>query len=320
MNHSFGIGLSFAFILTIFGGCASDKKTEKEETVKITLQGHRGCRGLLPENTIPAFLKAVDLGVTALEMDVVLTSDKKVLVSHEAYMHPEICLKPDGSIIEEEEEKTLNIYKMTADSAQEYICGTFIHPQFLDQRQVKTYKPLLSEVVTAVNDHCEKTGLPLPYFNIEIKSEEEDIGIFQPGPREYAQQIHKTIFELGIEDRSVVQSFDFQFLRELNLLEPKLQLIALNEEENVQVNEVLDSLSFKPFGYSPEYKLINEATVKYCKAHNLELPVWTVNDTTTIKELLEMGVTNLITDYPDKARKIIEREGYAIDHPSAVAF
>lgn len=320
MNPIFRIALNCAFILMILGGCASEKKTEKEETLKITLQGHRGCRGLLPENTIPAFLKAADIGVSGLEMDVVLTADNKVLVSHEAYMHPDICLKPDGSIIEEEEEKTLNIYKMTADSAQKFICGTFIHPGFLDQRQVKTYKPLLSEVVAEVDAHCAKNDLPRPFFNIEVKSDEEDDGIFHPGPKEFAQHIHNTVLEIGIEDRVLVQSFDFRILRELNLLEPRLPLIALNEEKHVSLSEVLDSLSFKPFGYSPEHVLVDEAIVKYCEAHNLSLPVWTVNDSTRIKNLLELGVTNIITDFPDRAREVIEKEGYEIDHPAAVAF
>ncbi|MFZ6051786.1 glycerophosphodiester phosphodiesterase family protein [Halocola ammonii] len=319
MNRKIGIGLICLSILTTIGGCASEMKKEKEETVKITLQGHRGCRGLLPENTIPAFLKAVDLGVTALEMDVVLTADKKVLVSHEAYMHPEVCLKPDGSIIEEEEEKTLNIYKMSADSAQKYICGTFIHPRFLEQRQIKTFKPLLSEVVAAVNEHCQKNDLPLPYFNIEVKSDEEDDGIFHPAPEEFAAVVHQTVTEIGIEDRAVIQSFDFRILRELNKLDPKLPLIALNEEKDVSLSAVLDSLSFKPFGYSPEHVLIDEATVKYCEAHNLALPAWTVNDSTAIKNLLDLGVTNIITDYPGRARKVIEKAGYEIDHPSAVA-
>src|SRR4028118_203743 len=77
------------------------------------LQGHRGCRGLMPENTIPAFLKALDLGVTTLELDVVISKDQQVVVSHEPFFSSEICKDPEGKAITKDQEKSRNIYQYT---------------------------------------------------------------------------------------------------------------------------------------------------------------------------------------------------------------
>jgi glycerophosphoryl diester phosphodiesterase len=106
------------------------------------LQGHRGCRGLMPENTIPAMLKAIDLGVTTLEMDVVITKDNKVVVSHEPWMEKEITTKPDGSFINTTvESMEFNIYKMNYDEVVKYDVGMKPHPRFPNQQKMKVVKP-----------------------------------------------------------------------------------------------------------------------------------------------------------------------------------
>jgi len=97
---------------------------------KFDLQGHRGARGLKPENTIPAFLVALDSGVTTIEMDVVITKDKRVILSHEPWMEPDICSKPDGSSISKSEGPKLNIYKMTYDEVKQYDCGSKPNKKF----------------------------------------------------------------------------------------------------------------------------------------------------------------------------------------------
>src|SRR6201991_3772960 len=109
------------FSLLLFCACSS---TNNMGTVKgFDKQGHRGCRGLMPENTIPAMYKAIDLGVSTLEMDVVITKDSMVLVSHEPWMGHEIATKPDGTYISEQEEKNYNIYRMTYAETTQYDVG-----------------------------------------------------------------------------------------------------------------------------------------------------------------------------------------------------
>jgi glycerophosphoryl diester phosphodiesterase len=116
-------------------------------------QGHRGCRGLMPENTIPAMKTALDLGVTTLEMDIVFTKDKQAILSHEPFFNHEITTKPDGSLVTEAEEKSLNIYGMTYEEVKKYDVGMRPHPRFPRQQKLKTYKPLLSDLLDSVQQY-----------------------------------------------------------------------------------------------------------------------------------------------------------------------
>src|SRR6478736_4625869 len=97
---------------------------------KFDFEGHRGCRGLMPENSIPGFLKAIELEVTTLEMDVVICKDLKVVVSHDPFFSHEFCLKPDGTKIKEEEEKNYKLFEMTYEEIKAYDCGSKVHPRF----------------------------------------------------------------------------------------------------------------------------------------------------------------------------------------------
>src|SRR5688500_3464035 len=109
-------------------------------------QGHRGCRGLMPENTIAAMLKAIDLGVTTLETDIAITKDKQPILSHEPFFNHEITTKPDGSFVTEAEEKSLNIYKMDYEQVKSFDVGLKPHPRFPHQQKIKAIKPLLEEM------------------------------------------------------------------------------------------------------------------------------------------------------------------------------
>lgn len=104
----------------------------------------------MPENTIPAFLKALELGVTTLEMDVVITADSLVLVSHDPFMSHEICLTPSGAEILDKDEKSFNIYQMNSTQAMSYDCGTKKHARFANQQKMKIGKPLLTDVIDSV--------------------------------------------------------------------------------------------------------------------------------------------------------------------------
>src|SRR6186997_43426 len=108
--------IKLLFLLLPFSTSCSDTKKVTSSPVPLAdfdKQGHRGCRGLMPENTVPAMLKALDLNVTTLEMDVVITKDKKVILSHEQWFAQEITTKPDGTYMGEREERKFNIYWMT---------------------------------------------------------------------------------------------------------------------------------------------------------------------------------------------------------------
>ncbi|HLF45012.1 MAG TPA: glycerophosphodiester phosphodiesterase family protein, partial [Chitinophagaceae bacterium] len=139
--------------------------------VGFDIQGHRGCRGLMPENTIAAMYKAIDLGVTTLEMDVVITKDNKVIVSHEPWMEKEITTRPDGTyILSTFESMQLNIYKMDYEEVKTYDVGMKPHPRFPKQHKLKAIKPLLSDLIDSVEHYLSKNNLPKVQYNIETKS------------------------------------------------------------------------------------------------------------------------------------------------------
>lgn len=274
---------------------------------KITIHGHRGCRGLLPENTIPAFHKALDLGVDAIEIDLVCTADGRLLVSHDPYMLHEICTHPDGSFISAEEEKSLNIHKMSMHEAQSYICGTLPHTRFTEQQRVKTYKPSFIEFVTDLREYCHQQNKPFPLLNIEIKSEPEWDSIFHPAPDEYTNIFLDEFNLLKIEEKSLIQSFDPRILESLHSKQPKLKLMLLVGGENKDVASNLSVLSFKPYAYCPHFGLVDEAVVKYCADQNIKLIVWTVNEVADMQRMLEVGVRNVITDYPNRANEVVAK-------------
>ena len=138
-----------ALCVLLFLGCSQEKRPERIVS-QLDIQGHRGARGLLPENSIRGFIRAIDLGVTTLELDLCVTRDRKVVVSHEPYISHEICLDPNRSMISEDTARSLNIFEMTYEQVAQYDCGSLMHTRFPSQGKVKVIKPLLSEVFDRV--------------------------------------------------------------------------------------------------------------------------------------------------------------------------
>src|ERR1035437_7559361 len=139
----------------------------------IDIQGHRGARGLFPENTLTSFIEAVKLGVDTLEMDVVISLDWQVVVSHEAWMNEAFCNCPDGKEVEANSKDKYNLYKITYSEIATYDCGIRGNKEFPLQKKIAAHKPLLSEVITKIDAYTKENKLPAIKYNIEIKSEEE---------------------------------------------------------------------------------------------------------------------------------------------------
>lgn len=263
-------------------------------------QGHRGCRGLMPENTIPAMLKAIDLGVTTLEMDVVITKDKKVILSHEQWFGKEITTKPNGEYIGEREERTYNIFWMTYEQTKTFDVGLKPHPRFPQQQKIRITKPLLSEVIDSVKKDMMTRKRPFPYYNIETKTSPEFDGVFCPGPEEFVELLMTVIKEKQIEDYVIIQSFDFRTLQYLHKKYPAIKTAMLIEDfDKRTLSEQLKALGFIPTIYSPAFQLVNEKLLKNCHQKHIKVIPWTVNDKDKIAALKKMGVDGIITDYPD---------------------
>lgn len=272
----------------------------------IEIHGHRGARGLFPENTITSFIEAVKCGAQAIELDVVISKDNKVVVSHEPWMNALYCSKPNGIPINENTESEFNLYHMNYDEIKTYDCGIRGNKLFPSQIAVKEFKPLLSEVVLKVDEFTNLNGLKNIKYNIEIKSEEKDYGKFQPYPSEFVELVYNEIKQLGILNRCIVQSFDVTILRSLKAKYHDLQLSYLVENTN-SLEHNLDLLGFYPDIYAPEYVLINEGLISDLDNKKIKLITWTVNEIEDMKRLINMGVNTIITDYPNKAYNLINK-------------
>lgn len=262
-------------------------------------QGHRGCRGLLPENSIPAFLKALELGVTTLELDLAVSRDSQLIVSHEPWLNHDICLKADGSAIEKDEVESLLIWQMSAADVQKCDCGSRGNPRFKDQKPMRTVKPTLRQVVEAVRKQADFLRKPIPSFNIEIKSQPDFDEKRTPSVSAFARLVFEELNALKITQQTCIQSFDPRALEAIHQLNPK-QTTALLVENINGLSKNLKRLTFSPTIYSPYFQFISKKTVDSCHARNIKIIPWTVNEVSDMKAIAKMGVDGIITDYPDR--------------------
>jgi glycerophosphoryl diester phosphodiesterase len=265
------------------------------------IQGHRGCRGLMPENTVAAMLYAIGYAhVTTLEMDVVITKDKKVILSHEPFLNHEITTKPNGGFVTEAEEKSLNIYQMTYDEVKKYDVGLKPYPRFPQQQKIAAIKPLLSDLLDSVQQYMMMARRPMPYFNIETKCLPVGDNLYHPKPEEFVDLLMAIIKEKQVEDRVIIQSFDFRTLQYLHQKYPNIKTAMLIEDSDKRSAEKqIQALGFRPTIYSSHYSLVNEALLKYCHERNIKVIPWTVNTKEEIERLKKIGVDGIISDYPD---------------------
>lgn len=265
------------------------------------IQGHRGCRGLYPENSLPAFQHALELGVTVLEMDVCLSADGQVVVSHEPYMNPLYASFPDGSPVTN---TSINLFQKTYAEIKTFDVGSRGNKLFPDQAQVATYKPLLSEVLALGEAFSRKTGRTI-YYNIEIKSEQAEYGISQPATvREFADKVWAVI-SAGISPSTLIlQSFDFAVLKYWKTAINQGRISALVEKEKPE--EMLASLGFVPEIFSPSHKYLTKKSIEFCHAQGMKVIPWTINTTAEMQKFSDWQVDGIITDYPNRAPQFLK--------------
>lgn len=296
----------FLLCLVVAGAsCKSNIGIHKEgkaiiaSSSKIEVQGHRGERGYFPENSLPGFISAVKKGVDVLELDVVISRDKKVVVSHEPFMSSFYMLTPEGDSIPKESERSYNLYEMTYDSIKKFDAGSKGNRLFPDQKKMSTYKPLLSEVIDSVENYIKTHNLEPVRYNIELKSVPSLYGIYQPQPEEFVALVMQVIQNKGIEVKMNLQSFDPVILNVLRKKYPEIEVAYLVSGEGIQKNLAL--LDFTPEIYSPHYALVkNQQIVESIKTLDMRLIPWTVNEKEAIKEMIRLKVDGIITDYPER--------------------
>lgn len=287
-------------------------------------QAHRGGKSLYPENTIPAMKNALKMNVTTLEMDLAITKDKKVILSHDAFLSPELVTKPDGTHIPKDSGFYYKIYDMPYSKIKTFDVGLKKLNNYPDQKKMKAQKPLFSDVIDACEAYARELKRPLPFYNIETKTRPFSDNIFHPEPKEFVDLMMKIIVEKKIQDRVIIQSFDPRTLEILHKEYPKIMTALLVEKvddkklaqqqayfKNIPVEKFkmypnhlngvagdMKFLSFTPTIYSPEHSLVTPQLVKECHSLGMKVIPWTVNTKERLKELKEMGIDGIISDDP----------------------
>jgi len=242
--------------------------------------------------------KALDLGVRTLELDVVISEDKKVVVSHDTYMSTEISRKPDGTDITSDEAKLINLFHLPYAKIKQYDVGSKPLVNFSEQKKMKAYKPLLAELIDSVDTYAKKKGLPLPLYNIEIKSMPASDKLSHPGPQEFVDLVLAVCESKHLGNRFNIQSFDVRPLQLIHQQHPDVRIAYLTANAKT-LSENLATLGFRPESYSPYYKTVTAETVTACHNEGIKIIPWTVNTKEEISQLIQLGVDGIITDYPN---------------------
>ena len=247
---------------------------------RIQVHGHRGARAIMPENTLPAFEYAIAQGVDALELDMAVTKDNVVVVSHDPNMNPAFCKGPEGP-------KTIR--QMTLAELKKWDCGAVANEAFPRQRAVPgTRVPTLDEVFAL----APKGKFD---FNIETKIF-KDKPELTPGPEEFAQLVLTAIRKHKLEKRIILQSFDYRTLHAMHKLAPEIRLSAL-DEFGLKDYVTIAKEAGAPI-VSPHYTTVTPEKVAAAHAAGLQVVPWTANNESDWAKLIAANVDAIISDDP----------------------
>lgn len=259
---------------------------------KIEVQGHRGARWVRPENTLPAFQYALEIGADTLEMDMHVTKNNIVVITHDPYLNPDICVDKLGHHLTQ---KVL-VRSLTFKELEQYDCGSLINPRFPQQKVYpNTPIPSLEEVFVAI----EKSGRARKIqYNIETKSEEAHPE-YTPAPDEFVKQFLAVVKKHKLLERVVLQSFDYRTLRIAHQLEPKLKLSVLIEDKPKKPGELVSLMKeLKGQILSPNHEWLSKNDVAEMHKMNVRVIPWTPDQKSDWQRLIAIGVDGIITDNP----------------------
>lgn len=265
----------------------------------IDLQGHRGARGLLPENTLPGFERAIALGVTTLELDVGVTRDGVVVIHHDRTLNPDLARGPDGQWVRA---PAPAIHSLTFAELQRYDVGR-IRPGSEYFSRFKDQKPIDGTRIPRLEDLLKKDSKVR--FNIETKiSPEAPHETLAPEP--FARALIAEVRKAGVEKRTTIQSFDFRTLKVVEREAPEIATAYLTSKRYPDPALVAEAGARI---WSPDFSVLNEETVKKAKILGLRIIPWTVNEPGDIARALDLGVDGIISDYPDRVAAELKRAG-----------
>ena len=250
--------------------------------------GHRGCRGVYPENTIEGFKKAIAFGVDGIELDVVVNKNQELVISHESYIDTSYCLTNKIN------NESLNIYKMNISEIQDIDCGSKFVKEFPNQLKVKEKKPTYKEFKKELIDYQGD-------ILFEIKCDNDLVNEYFPDYEKYAKIIFEETRYSRHFDKIHFMSFDYRILNELFKIMPDSKYIYLSS--NKEFEKQMKLLNFEPFGVGIDFNIISQKTIDLVHEKKQVIYGWTINDEENSKSLTSMGLDGVITDYPNIIKK-----------------
>jgi len=278
------------------------------------LQGHRGARGLAPENTLPAFAAALSIGVTTLELDVGVTRDGVVVVHHDRTLNPDIARGPDGRWLEQ---RGPAIHSLSYAELQRFDFGRlkpgsdYGRPFAAQQPADGARAPKLADVF----ELARRAGNGTVRFNIETKISAQAPGETLP-PAEFARAVVAEIRKAGVASRSAVQSFDWRTLAVVQAEAPEIATVHLTGQKLADAPRKVAEAGGRI--WSPNFNALDAARMKEARALGLLVVVWTVNEPAHIAAMLDLGVDGIISDRPDLVRDEMSRRGMKLPQPTPV--
>jgi glycerophosphoryl diester phosphodiesterase len=267
-----------SLILLMLAACGIDSYTSEN---RILVHGHRGARARRPENTIPAFEYAIAQGVDALEMDMAVTKDNVIVISHDPILHPPVCTGPQKSAV---------IHQLTLAEVRQWDCGAVQNPHFPTQQTVPgTRVPTLDEVF-------ELAPRGAFDYNIETKSFPDKPELTQP-PEEFARMVLQKIRQYKLEKRIILQSFDFRTLLAMRKLAPEIRLSALVEND-ARDFVTIAAAAGKAEIVSPDFHLVTPQKVAAARRAGIQVVPWTADTPADWDMLIQAKVDAIISDDP----------------------
>jgi len=305
----------------------------------LDLQGHRGARGLMPENTLPAFARALSIGVTTLELDTAVTRDGVVVVAHDATLNPDITRDSTGQWLNRSD---IAIHDLCFAELQQYDVGR-INPRSVYARRFPEQQPMDGARIPRLADVfalARRAGNDHVRFNIETKISPEHAQRTLPPP-EFARALIALVRAEKLEARVTIQSFDWRTLQVIQHEAPQITTVYLTAQQSWQDNIQAGAASspwtaglhIRQFGgslpqlikaaggtvWSPYHGEITRTAVHEARQLGLKVIVWTVNEPHDIERMINMGVDGIISDYPDRLRRIASARGLSLPVPIAVS-
>lgn len=305
MRHLFKTIAALALPLMVL---SCGPKTPQAPQYVTDVQAHRGGMGLYPEESLAAMLNAVNLGVNTLEMDLCITADRQVVLSHDTFFHSRYSTRPDGTSVEPGDPKEY-LFHMPYDSVAKYDVGIKPNPAWPEKHCMPAVKPIAAEVIDAVEAYVAENGLAPVCYNIEIKCYPDwrggVEGVDWPEYHEFTDLCMAMLDERGLGDRLIIQCFDDRALNYINQAYPGHILSFLVEEGDNDFDDYMSRLDFTPEWLSPNYHDVDATLMERAHERGMKVVTWTVDDKEEMRRLIGLGVEGIISNYPDRLLEVV---------------